>query len=81
MRTLAKPDEVELNKDHTAFGLAQQRNVGSGTLKSLAGTRSRVEIEWDVNEACKRDAVFKLVVGPETVYLSKEQMLRFLRWV
>jgi len=78
---LAKPDEVELNRDHTKYGLLEQQSLGGGYLKSMGGTRSQATIEWDVNEACNRDAVFKLKVGDETVYLSKEQIMRYLRWV
>jgi hypothetical protein len=79
---IAKPAESDLDKaDHTVYGLQKVRDAGFKTLRSYAGTVSSVGIAWNLNEATERDAVFKIKLGDEVAYLSKEEVIRCLRWV
>lgn len=41
----------------------------------------RVELIWDLNNDCKKDRIFKLVVDDYEVLLDAEQAMRYLRWV
>lgn len=78
---IQKPVDSDLDKaDHTVFGLKKLRDAGYTDLRAYAGSKSSVRIGWNLNEACERDAVFSLRVGNEEVYLSKEEMMRALRW-
>jgi hypothetical protein len=43
--------------------------------------QNRVELDWNMNEDCKKDRIFILRFNGQEAYLDAEQMQRYLRWV
>jgi len=41
----------------------------------------RVTMEWDMNQDSKKDLMFKLTVGGNTVILDWEEIQRYGRWI
>lgn len=41
----------------------------------------QVVMEWDLNEDAKRDRMFRLTVGGNTVILDYEELLKSGRWI
>ncbi len=46
------------------------------------GLQHTAEIQWDLNQEAEADTIFKLIIdGDIELYIDKEEMLRYLRWV
>jgi hypothetical protein len=76
MRTTDQaPDD--LREGESAY---EQVKKSSGQLKDYSG-KSVVTIGWDMNDASKNDQIFVLRVNGEEAYLSKQEVMRYLRLV
>lgn len=58
----------------------EQHKKSRATLKDYS-LQHRVTMEWDLNEDSKKDLMFKLTVGGNTVILDWEEFQRYGRWI
>lgn len=51
-----------------------------GDLTDLSGNH-KVQMQWNLNEAAKRDNVFRLVVDEKVVYIDLDELLFYTRTI
>lgn len=75
-----KLTEKDLSVLDDTLSARTQHRTPSASLKDYSLTH-KVKMEWDLNEEAKRDMIFKLTVGNNTVLLDWEEVLKAGRFI
>jgi len=80
MRQATKKDLTTIRDKTTRFRDAIVYHLTRADLKDHGG-HATISMEWDLNEAAKRDMIFKLTINSETAFIDLEELSAYTRLI